>query len=201
MLLRGDLSTIDDSSATWAISGDHVHVTGMPINLTKARQDDELKIAFASINANYGDISPGGVPAAIKIAVRFRESEDSVEYATMQVKIEDGETSSSQSPATTDLENNGYYSVTVQKKDLITTANFSWETASVAQVFVEVEPQSGTADNHYVAIDAIRFDSNNDNNPAYGMTAYSVVQNAIAETEVKELQTESQIDYRVTLEV
>jgi hypothetical protein len=52
-----------------------------------------------------------------------------------------------------------------------------------------------------VAVDAIRFDSNNDNNPAYGLAAYSQIRNAAGSTEVKVAQSESQIEYKVYLEV
>lgn len=217
LILRGDLSTIDIDvtppiDAEWTVSGDHVHVTGIPINLTKARSDDELKISFAVLNKVYADIS--SYPAdAVRIVVNFMQSESqyydalgnpiATEYAKMQIQVNDGEVDvNNQIPSTTDFTNNGYYSVTVPIESLVTSANFSWENITVAQVFVEVDPAAGKANtDYYVAIDAIRFDSNNDNNPAYGMSAYSVVQNSSASTEIKELQTETQLEYKIVLEV
>ena len=84
----------------------------------------------------------------------------------------------------------------------MTSPTFSWENITVAQIYVEVEPAlTKTSADYYVAIDAIRFDSQNDNNPTYGLAAYSVIQNASASTEVKNAQTESQLEYKIVLEV
>lgn len=217
LVIRGDLSTIDIDTTPpidteWTVGGDHVHVTGIPINLTKARSDDELKISFSILNKTYADIE--SYPAeAIRIVINFMQSESqyydavgnpiSTEYAKMQIQVNEGETGVvNQIPSTTDFANNGYYTVTVPIENLITSPNFSWENITVAQVFVEVDAPSGkTNTDYYVGIDAIRFDSNNDNNPAYGMSAYSVVQNSSASTEIKELQTETQLEYKIVLEV
>lgn len=204
LMLRGDLSTVDDATSTWALSGEHVHLTGALVDLTRARPDDEIKIAVAVINSNYTSITSTGVPNEVRVAVRFTSSEDSSIHATAQITIVDGATVASQIPQETDLVNNGYYVVSFRKKDLVYTANFSWENVTVGQVFVEVEPGDDPgqlSSDYFVAVDAIRFDSNNDNNPAYGLSAYSVVQNDAKSTEVKALQTESQIEYKITLEV
>ncbi len=67
---------------------------------------------------------------------------------------------------------------------------------------MEVDEGTGqTAADYYVAVDAIRFDSTDDNNPTYGLTAYSVIQNESASTEVKDLDTEAQIEYKISLDV
>lgn len=200
LLIQGDMSTIDN--VTWALGGDHLHVTGIPINLSKARQDDQIKIAFSVLNKTYTDI--GSLQAEeVRIVVVFKDSDDSSLYAKMQVRVTDGATGvSGQVPDETDFVNNGYYVVKVPVSDLVTSPTFSWENITVAQVYVEVTPAATrTAADYYVCVDAIRFDSNNDNNPAYGLAAYSVVQNAAASTEIKNAQTESQLEYKIVLEV
>ena len=200
LLVDGSMSTIDDT--TWELGGDHLHVTAIPVNLTKARQDDEIKIAFAVLNKTYTDIAT--LPAEkVRIVIVFKDSDDSSVYAKMQISVEDGQSGVvGQSPEDTDFVNNGYYVVKTAISDLITTPTFSWENVTVAQVYVEVDPAVGlAADDYCVSIDAIRFDSNNDNNPTYGMAAYSVVQNSAAATEVKNAQTESQLEYKIILEV
>lgn len=200
LLIDGSMSTIDE--VTWALGGDHLHVTAVPINLTKARQDDEIKIAFSVLNKTYTDIAALSADE-VRIVVVFKDSDDSSLYAKMQVRVTAGATGvSGQVPDETDFVNNGYYVVKVPVSDLVTSPTFSWENVTVAQVYVEVTPAATrAASDYYVCVDAIRFDSNNDNNPAYGLAAYSVVQNAAASTEVKNAQTESQLEYKIVLEV
>ncbi len=202
LIMRGDISTVDDATSTWALSGEHVHLTGKLVDLTKARPDDEIKIAFAVINKNYNYIDSAGVAEEARVAVRFMSSEESTVHATLQAKVTEGATSLTQEPNTTSFADNGYYVLSFQKKDLVYQPNFSWENVTVAQVFVEVEPGTGqTSADYYVAVDAIRFDSNNNNNPTYGLSAYSAIRNTEKSTETKAEQTESQIEYKITLEV
>lgn len=202
LLIRGDMSTVNDATSTWALSGDHVHLTGRLVDLTRARSDDEIKIAVAVINKNYTYITGAGVANEARIALRFMSSEDASAHATAQVVLTDGAVSDSQFPDETDFVNNGYYVASFNKSDLVYTGSFSWENVTVCQVWVEVEPGTGqTSADYYVAVDAVRFDTNNENNPAYGMTAYSEIRNASASTEVKVAQSESQIEYKIYLEV
>lgn len=202
LLVHGDMSTVDDTLDTWALSGDHVHITGNLVDLTRARSDDEVKIAFSVMNKNYSFITTEGVANEVRIAIRFMSSEESSAHATAQIRLTDGATEDFQFPEETDLVNNGYYIKSFRKKDLVYTESFSWENVSVCQVWVEVEPGTAqNADDYFVAVDAIRFDSNNDNNPAYGLVAYSQIRNAAGSTEVKVAQSESQIEYKVYLEV
>lgn len=202
LLLRGDLSTVDDALATWALSGEHVHLTGKLVDLTRARPDDEIKIAVAVLNKNYSFITASGAANEVRVAVRFMASEESSAHATAQIVLTDGAVSSSQTPNETDFVNNGYYVVSFRKKDLVYAGSFSWENVTVAQVFAEVEPGTGqVSSDYFVAVDAVRFDSNNNNNPAYGMTAYSTIRNTSQTTETKAVQQESQIEYKIVLEV
>ena len=202
LLVHGDMSTVDDTLDTWALSGDHVHITGNLVDLTRARSDDEVKIAFSVMNKNYSYITTDGVANEVRIAIRFMSSEESSAHATAQIRLTDGATEDFQYPAETDLVNNGYYVKSFRKKDLVYTESFSWENVTVCQVWVEVEPGTAqTSADYFVAVDAIRFDSNNDNNPAYGLAAYSQIRNAAGSTEVKVAQSESQIEYKVYLEV
>ncbi len=202
LLIHGDMSTVDDTLDTWALSGDHVHITGNLVDLTRARSDDEVKIAFSVMNKNYSYITTDGVANEVRIAIRFMSSEESSAHATAQIRLTDGATEDFQYPAETDLVNNGYYVKSFRKKDLVYTESFSWENVTVCQVWVEVDPGTAqTSADYFVAVDAIRFDSNNDNNPAYGLAAYSQIRNAAGSTEVKVAQSESQIEYKVYLEV
>lgn len=203
LMLRGDISTINAAGADWALSGNHVHVTGIPLNLARARPTDELKLAFAVVPKTYTDISVGGVPDIVRVAVRFMANEAATEYATMQVEVDrTGTNVTNQSPEDTNFVTNGYYVVSKQKQELRTTTNFSWDSVTMATVWVDVEPQGGhTADQYYIAVDALRFDSNNDNNPTYGLVSYSVIQNDTASTAIKETDIESQLEYKVVLAV
>ena len=202
LLVRRNLSTINRGTTPWTLGGDHIHVTSTLVNLTKARPDDELKIAFSILNTTYASITDAGVSDEVRIVVKFTNSEVSSEYALMQVKVIHGGTDTTVYPSTAQFHQNGYYVASAQKKDLYVTSNFSWDDVTVAQIYVDADPGTGPTDaDYYVALDALRFDSNNDNNPTYGMTAYSVVQNSSASTQIKDAQTESQIEFKIAIEV
>jgi hypothetical protein len=54
---------------------------------------------------------------------------------------------------------------------------------------------------YYIGLDAIRFDNISTINPLYGMTGYSIIQNATESTIVKPANTNNYIEYRFILDV
>jgi hypothetical protein len=67
------------------------------------------------------------------------------------------------------------------------------------KVWAEVEDT--TPANYFIAPDALRFESKNDNNSTYGLVAYSPVSNLDGAPQVKSYGLESQIEYKIPLEV
>ena len=204
LVIPGNMSTINTTGDEWdATDENHVHVVGIPVTLSKARPDDVISLSFSIMNNINSEIATA--PAvAVDIMVVFKNTELSTTYAKFQAHIEDGTSDDSviPNPASTSFTDNGYFVVSIPKSGLITSPDWIGDDISVAQVYVQVTPDaSKNPEDYSVAIDAIRFDSNNDNNPTYGMSAYSVVQNASASTELKEYGTETQIEYKIVLEV
>lgn len=54
---------------------------------------------------------------------------------------------------------------------------------------------------YYIGLDAVRFDNISTINPLYGMTGYSIIQNATESTIVKPANTNNYIEYRFILDV
>ena len=84
----------------------------------------------------------------------------------------------------------------------VTTNTFSF-----AKTNADITPTGGAGtvetprDQYFVALDAIRLDNVGTVSPLYGMTGYSVVQNATAETIIKDANTNNYIEFRVILDV
>lgn len=91
-----------------------------------------------------------------------------------------------------------------QVTDIPSSTEFSYERLGTALV----TPQSVTNGyahvanhNFYIALDALRIDNISSENPLYGMTGYSIVQNTSEKTVVKSPNTNNYIEYRFILDV
>lgn len=94
---------------------------------------------------------------------------------------------------------NGTYVVT----DVPTADTFKYaKTGTVAtQAVVPNGRVEVPTDNFYIALDALRVDNVSTVNPLYGLTGYSIIQNADEETIVKSPNTNNYIEYRFVLDV
>jgi hypothetical protein len=94
---------------------------------------------------------------------------------------------------------NGYHEVT----DVPTNTTFEFD--STATVSNQIVDPSGTVEvtnkDYYLALDAIRVDNVSTVNPLYGLTGYSIIQNADELPIVKSPNTNNYIEYRFILDV
>jgi len=94
---------------------------------------------------------------------------------------------------------NGFRQVT----DVPTNVTFKF--ASTATVSDQIVDPSGTVEvtnkNYYLALDALRFDNISTVNPIYGLSGYSIIQNADELPIVKSPNTNNYIEYRFILDV
>jgi hypothetical protein len=203
ILIRGDMSDLDvitESGPTqdhFSISGSHIHVTGVDIDLTKNSPIDELRLAFSLVSKNGGS---GAVPDTVRILVDFSSS-DTVdeEYARFEAELNNG--SSLSLPLDDEFETNRYYVVSKQLQDLYTSANFNWNDVSVVKIYVSVIDGGNPSSDYYVALDAMRLENIATENPLYGLTGYTVIQNTDAEAIIKSPNTNNYIEFRFSIGV
>jgi hypothetical protein len=83
---------------------------------------------------------------------------------------------------------------------LVKTNNFDWSQVYSVQVYASVQDGSNnTLPDYSIILDAIRFDNVSNNNPLYGLTAYTVVKNSSAMPLIKNLNSSNLIEFRIPL--
>jgi hypothetical protein len=198
ILMAGNSSEIyySNDKMILADGSSHIHLTGANVDLNKNSPNDEIRFAFSIVNkdANYQ-----GVPGGAKILIEFASSDSSSpsEYAQFQVDIENG-TSSGQY----DLQNNRYIVVNKKLQDLVKSPTFTWNSVTVVKIFASVlDPLGEPTGDYYVALDAIRLENIDSQNPLYGMTGYSVIKSKDALPIVKISNTANLVEFRFALDV
>jgi hypothetical protein len=195
IMIQGDTSDLTASATSgFTITGgsQHIHLTGVDVDLTRNAPTDELRLAFSVINRD-GD--SGVSPDAVKILVEFASADDgSGESARFVVDITDG-------AGGYDFSTNRYYVVSKQLQQLVTTGGFTWDAVTVAKIYASVEVSGNPSSNYYVALDAMRLENITTSNPLYGLTGYTVVKNTDAETIVKSPNTSNYIEFRFSIGV
>ena len=195
IMIQGDTSDLTASATSgFTITGgsQHIHLTGVDVDLTRNAPTDELRLAFSVINRD-GD--SGVSPDAVKILVEFASADDgSGESARFVVDITDG-------AGGYDFSTNRYHVVSKQLQQLVTTGGFTWDAVTVAKIYASVEVSGNPSSNYYVALDAMRLENITTSNPLYGLTGYTVVKNTDAETIVKSPNTSNYIEFRFSIGV
>ena len=187
-----DLTASATSGFTITAGSDHIHLTGVDIDLTRNSPTDELRFAFSVINKD-GD--SGVSPDAVKIMIEFAATDDgSGENARFIVDITDG-------AGGYDFATNRYYVVSKQLQQLVTTSGFTWDAVTVAKIYASVEVSGNPSQDYYIALDALRLENTSTSNPLYGMTGYTVVKNTDAETVIKSPNTSNYVEFRFSVGV
>ena len=195
IMIQGDTSDLTASvTSGFAITGasQHIHLTGVDIDLTRNAPTDELRLAFSIINRD-GD--SGVSPDAVKILVEFASADDgSGQSAKFIVDITDG-------VGGYDFSTNRYYVVSKQLQQLFTSGSFTWDAVTVAKIYASVEVAGTPSSDYYIALDAMRLENTSTNNPLYGMTGYTVVKNTDGETVIKSPNTSNYVEFRFSVGV
>jgi len=198
ILIQGNTSDLDISAGHFNItSGSHIHLTGVDIDFTKNSPIDEMRLAFSLVSKNGGS---GAVPDTVRILVDFSSS-DTVdgEYARFEAELNNG--SSLSLPLDDEFETNRYYVVSKQLQDLYTSANFNWNDVSVVKIYASVIDGGVPSSDYYVALDAMRLENIATENPLYGLTGYTVIQNTDAESIIKSPNTNNYVEFRFSIGV
>jgi hypothetical protein len=177
----------------------HIHLTGASVDFTRNSPTDELRLAFSVINK---DGTSNDVPERVRVLVEFASTEtETAEYARFEAEVVNDS-----SGGLYDFDTERYFVVTKQLQDLYTSANFTWNAVTVVKIYAcvlaeESGPIGIPSPNYYVALDAMRLENIATVNPLYGLTGYSIIQNADASTIVKSPNTSNYIEFRFSVGV
>ena len=204
ILIRGDDSDLTLDTSTGSAEGhfvvepgsNHIHLTGADVNFTRNSPIDELRFAFSLVSKD-GDSS--AVPDTVRILIDFAstDAESPSEFARFEVELENG----SGTGGTYDFSTNRYFVVSKQLQELYQTQGFTWNAVTVVKIYACVLVSDVPSDDYYIALDAIRLENIATTNPLYGLTGYSVIKNADAETIVKSPNTSNYIEFRFSVGV
>jgi hypothetical protein len=204
ILIVGDDADLTIDPSTGSSSGhfyiepgsNHIHLTGADVDFSKNAPTDELRLAFSIISKD-GDSN--AVPDTVRILVDFAstDAEESGEFARFEIELNNG----SGTGGTFDFEENRYYVITEQLQNLYVTPNFTWDAVTVVKIYTSIQNSDVPTGDYYIAYDALRLENVSTINPLYGLTGYSVIKNANAETVIKNPNTSNYIEFRFTVGV
>ena len=190
--MQGDDSnlSIDGDHFNIEVGSNHIHLTGTSVDLSKNAPTDELRLAFSLINKDGDSVL---VPDTIRLIVNF-SSADIIdgEFARFEIELTDDDY---------DFATNRYFVISKQLQELYTTANFTWSSASIIQIYSCVLNSGTPSDQYYIGLDALRFENTTTINPLYGLVGYSIVQTDSATTIIKSANTTNYIEFRFSIGV
>jgi hypothetical protein len=200
VVMRGDSSTFTGSAGSLVGAGNFIQLSGTSMDLSKYSTSDELRLAFSVLNKDGTDADIGTSKIAVRILVEFLASTVPSAYARMEARVDHVNNDSA-----FDFDVNRYFVVNKELKDINITQGFPWKSVDTIKVYAQVLTGASTAntvdDSYYVAIDALRIESKNNLNPAYGLTGYSVIRNADSLPIIKSPNTSNYIEFRFSVDV
>jgi hypothetical protein len=202
IMIQGDESDItisDESGASFdhfeiGAGSNFIKLTGAAVDFTKNSPIDELRLAFSLINKD-GTTGSGVQPETVRVLVSF-ENTDGSQFARLEAEVADDS-----SGGAYDFATERYFIVTKQLQQLYRTSGFDWNAVNVVKIYACVIDSNLPSSNYYVALDALRLENIATVNPLYGLTGYSVIQNADASTITKDPNTSNYIEFRFAVDV
>jgi hypothetical protein len=200
VVMRGDSSTFTGSTGSLVGAGNFIQLSGTSMDLSKYSTSDELRLAFSVLNKDGNDADINTSKIAVRILVEFLASTVPSAYARMEARVDHVNDDSA-----SDFDVNRYFVVNKELKDINITQGFPWKSVDTIKVYAQVLTGASTAntvdDSYYVAIDALRIESKNNLNPAYGLTGYSIIRNTDSLPIIKSPNTSNYIEFRFSVDV
>ena len=182
--------TIDGDHFNIGSGSNHIHLTGTSVDLSKNAPTDEMRFAFSLINKDGDSVE---VPDTVRILVNFSSADiPDGEFARLEIELNNEDY---------DFATNRYFVISKQLQELYTTGNFTWNSASIIQIYVSVIKDLAITENYYVGLDALRFENVTTINPLYGLVGYTIVQTDDASTIIKPSNTTNYIEFRFSVGV
>jgi hypothetical protein len=200
ILMRGDSSTFTTLNTHLVPSGNFISLSNTSADFSKNAPTDELRLAFSLINKNGTDPDISN-KAEVKIVIEFSSSANPTEYSRMETIVDHISTSGS----IYNFNTNRYFVINKKLEELNTTTGFTWKSVDTVKVYSCVLTGTSTPNtvnsNYYIALDALRLENKNQENPLYGLTGYSVVRTTGGLPIVKGSNTSNYIEFRFGLDV
>lgn len=196
LFIPGNSSSINNNNGVLSLQGGNpLKLNGIDIDLDRYSSEDEIRLAFSVINKlNANPVTKLG---SARIKVQFRYSaDDASPKAEFDAVVQDA----------AGLNDSRYFVVSKKIKDFA-PADFSWASVSVIHIYVSAYETDGTtiettsSPDLYVALDGMRIENAQSNNPVYGMIGYSVLKNKNAMTIIKKNNSTSYVEFRFALDV
>lgn len=204
--LRGDMSTlVPDTNPDNPIiisNSNHIHLTGVSLNLNKNAPADQLRVAFSVVN-RWGQTVPDKPtnPDRVVIVIEFAssETESNADFARFEIDLSSGPLDhiNRTHPWTT----NRYAVVSKELQQLYKSPGFDWGDVRIVKVYSTVYVGGLVSEDFYVCLDAIRLENLQTSNALYGLTGYTIVKTADALPIIKDPNTNNLAEFRFTLDV
>jgi hypothetical protein len=205
IVIRGDDSklVVDEdghlfpTDVSTGVPSNHIHITGLVIDLNKSAPTDELRLGFSVVSK---DANTSQIPDSVQILLEFASTDsanqEGLEFARFEVNLEQGT-----DPGQHDFTKSRYVVVNKKIEDLFKSSGFTWNSVDVVKIYASV-PDSGTpSSNFYVFLDALRLENTTSENPLYGLTGYSTVRTQESRTITKLANTSNFVEFRFAMDV
>lgn len=198
IVMSGDTSDILLNEETQTLSvnplttSNHIHLTGIDIDLNKNSPLDEIRFAFSVISKDGSSLES---PDSIRIILEFASSDvlDQGEFARFEVNLD--------SLVDYNFANNRYFLASKKLEELTTSNGFTWNSVDVVKIYTSVIVDDAPSDDYYVCLDAIRIENLSTSSPLYGLTGYTVTKNTNAETIIKQSNTSNLVEFRFAIDI
>lgn len=189
LAIKSNSSNINTSGTHFSVASgaQYIKLTGTSVDFSKNSPKDELRLAFSVVNID-GTVNTN--PDKVAIMIEFTGS-DTSKFARFEAVLNNGTGLGQQN-----FTNNRYCVISKQLQELYTTDTFTWNSVNTVNIYACAYQSSAISDDFYIFLDALRFENVSNNNPLYGLTGYSVVQNDTASTIVKTANTSNYIEFR-----
>lgn len=171
-------------------TSDYITLSNPGVNLSRSSGSDEIRLAYSIINA-VGTTTE--LPTAVYIMFEFVSS-NGIDTAKIYF--------SESNPGLTIIYPNRYGVLTSKVSEISVTEGFNWSNVTSVKVYSAIEVGGAAPVSHYaVVLDGLRFENTNTENPLYALTAYTLVNNAQADTIKKIANSNDLINFRIDLAV
>lgn len=195
IMLSSDFSDLSGANvAAASISGKSKISLATALDLSRNSPLDELRLAL-SVVAAEGD---GVAPYAARVVVEFTTADDD---GSFRINFE--------TPVGT-FANSRYAVITKPLGQGLPIGNFLWSAVNNVNVYASIVDSSGDpivqdVDGtdyplYYLAVDALRLENTSSQNPLYGLTGYTIIENtenAVARPIVKLPNTSAMVEFRL----
>lgn len=193
IFIAGDQAEITGTVGSFSVTAPtgYIKLDGVSLDLDGNSPTDELRLAFSVLNK-----SGSTAPKSVRILVKFI-SDDQTQSANMEIECTDQDFSFA----------NRYFVVSKKLNELSQkTSGFLWSKVKVVEIYATVlNASSQPTEDYYVALDALRLENTLGNNPLYGLTGYTVIQDSSSAQDplpiIKKPNTTNFVEFRFAMDV